>query len=143
MKAAKAQFNCPLHNCSLDKRALCCCLLAKNQYTYLHLDSFVNLLQKKSIVLWKVTHNRINIHTVVATMTFTGVKPSISTSNVALKANPGTVLKSIYSSWGFQNSPNMFKLIEFWLRYLRSKTNDMILKKAKQQLHKNPVPNWN
>jgi len=29
----------------------------------------------------------------VATMTFTSVKPSISTSNVALKANPGTVLK--------------------------------------------------
>ena len=32
------------------------------------------------------------------------------------------------SSWGFQNTPNMLKLIEFWLRYLRSKTNDMILK---------------
>ena len=31
-------------------------------------------------------------------------------------------------SWGFQNTPNMLKLIEFWLRYLRSKTNDMILK---------------
>ena len=30
----------------------------------------------------------------VATTTFTGVKPSISTSNVALNANPGTVLKS-------------------------------------------------
>ena len=30
--------------------------------------------------------------------------------------------------WGFQNTPNMLKLIEFWLRYLRSKTNDMILK---------------
>ena len=30
------------------------------------------------------------------------------------------------SSWGFQNTPNMLKLIEFWLRYLRSKTNDMI-----------------
>ena len=34
----------------------------------------------------------------------------------------------ICSSWGFQNTPYMFKLIEFWLRYLRSKTNDMILK---------------
>ena len=33
-------------------------------------------------------------NTVVATMTFTGVKPSISTSDVALKANPGTVLKT-------------------------------------------------
>ena len=32
------------------------------------------------------------------------------------------------SSWGFQNTPNMLKLIEFWLRYLRSKTNDRILK---------------
>ena len=30
------------------------------------------------------------------------------------------------SSWGFQNTPNMFKLIKFWLRYLRSKTNDII-----------------
>ena len=33
-------------------------------------------------------------YTVVATITFTSVKPSISTSNVALNANPGTVLKS-------------------------------------------------
>ena len=33
-------------------------------------------------------------------------------------------------SWGFQNTPNMLKLIEFWLRYLRSKTNDMILKNS-------------
>ena len=33
-------------------------------------------------------------------------------------------------TWGFQNTPNMFKLIEFWLRYLRSKTNDMILKSS-------------
>ena len=32
-------------------------------------------------------------------------------------------------SWGFQNTPNMLKVIEFWLRYLRSKTNDMILKR--------------
>ena len=32
-------------------------------------------------------------------------------------------------SWGFQNTPYMFTLIEFWLRYLRSKTNDMILKR--------------
>ena len=31
---------------------------------------------------------------VVATRTFTSAKPSISTSNVALKANPGTVLES-------------------------------------------------
>ena len=36
----------------------------------------------------------------------------------------------ICSSWGFQNTPYMFKLIKFWLRYLRSKTNDMILKKS-------------
>ena len=34
------------------------------------------------------------------------------------------------SSWGFQNTPNMLKLIEFWLRYLRSKTNDWILKNS-------------
>ena len=33
-------------------------------------------------------------------------------------------------SWGFQNTPNMLRLIEFWLRYLRSKTNDMILKSS-------------
>ena len=39
----------------------------------------------------------------------------------------------IFSSWGFQNTPNMLELIEFWRRYLRSKTNDVILK--------NPV-NW-
>ena len=32
--------------------------------------------------------------------------------------------------WGFQNTPNMLKLIEFWLRYLRSKKNDMILKNS-------------
>ena len=50
-------------------------------------------------------------------MTFTGVKPSISPSNVALNTNPG-----------FQNTPNILELIEFGLRYLRSKTNDMILK---------------
>ena len=36
----------------------------------------------------------------------------------------------ICSSWGFQNTPNMLKLIEFWLRYMRSKTNDMILKNS-------------
>ena len=29
-------------------------------------------------------------------MTFNGVKPSISPSNIALNANPGTVLKSDY-----------------------------------------------
>ena len=34
------------------------------------------------------------------------------------------------SSWGCQNTPNMLRLIEFWLRYLRSKTNDMILKSS-------------
>ena len=32
-------------------------------------------------------------YTLVANMTFSSVKPSISTSNVALKANLGTVLK--------------------------------------------------
>ena len=34
------------------------------------------------------------------------------------------------SSWRFQNTPNMLRLIEFWLRYLTSKTNDMILKNS-------------
>ena len=34
------------------------------------------------------------IHTVVANMTFTGVKPSISPSNVAQNANLGTVLET-------------------------------------------------
>ena len=33
-------------------------------------------------------------YTVVANMTFSSVKPSISPSNIALNANPGTVLKS-------------------------------------------------
>ena len=33
-------------------------------------------------------------------------------------------------SWGFQNTPNMLKLIVFWLRYLRSKINGMILKNS-------------
>ena len=36
----------------------------------------------------------------------------------------------ICSSWRFQNTPNILKLIEFWLRYMRSKTNDMILKNS-------------
>ena len=34
------------------------------------------------------------VNTVVATMTFTSVKPSISPSNLAQNANPGTVLKT-------------------------------------------------
>ena len=34
------------------------------------------------------------INTVVATRTFTSVKPSISPSNFAQNANPGTVLKT-------------------------------------------------
>ena len=32
-------------------------------------------------------------YTVVATTTFTGLKPSVSPSNVAQNANPGTVLE--------------------------------------------------
>ena len=33
----------------------------------------------------------------VATMAFTGVKPSLSASNVPVKANPGTVLITAHS----------------------------------------------
>ena len=66
--------------------------------------TFVSLLQSKLFAFLPtqlVTNNGgrknvsiQNIHTVVANMTFSSVKPSISTSNVALKANPGTVMKS-------------------------------------------------
>ena len=35
-------------------------------------------------------------NTVVATRTFTGLKPSISPSNVALNSNPGTVLETAH-----------------------------------------------
>ena len=48
-------------------------------------------------------------------------------SNFDQNANPGTVLNSAHheDSW---NTPNMLKLIKFWQSYLRSKTNDIILK---------------
>ena len=39
-----------------------------------------------------------------------------------------------WSSLGFQNTPNMLKFIEFWLRYLRSKTNDIILKNSSKMI---------
>ena len=39
-------------------------------------------------------NGRLPSHTVVATRTFTGLKPSISPSNVALNSNPGTVLET-------------------------------------------------
>ena len=41
------------------------------------------------------------INTVAANRTFSSVKPSISPSNVALNANPGTVCFEICLSWGF------------------------------------------
>ena len=44
------------------------------------------------------------IDTVVASMTFSSVKPTISPSNVALNANQGTVLKSALPE-DFKTSP--------------------------------------
>ena len=44
-------------------------------------------------------------------MTFSGVKPSISPSNIALNANSGTVLKSARLR-DSKNTPNMLRLIE-------------------------------
>ena len=43
---------------------------------------------------WIISCNLKQSNTVLATMTFSGLKPSISPSNVAQNANPGTVLKT-------------------------------------------------
>ena len=48
-------------------------------------------------------------------MTSSSVKPSISPSDVALNANPGTVLKSARPE-DSKKKPNMLKLIEFSLK---------------------------
>ena len=48
--------------------------------------------QKRVLVL----HYTYSADTVVTNMTFSSVKPSISPSNIALNANPGTVLKSAH-----------------------------------------------
>ena len=50
----------------------------------------------------------------VATITFTGVKPSISTSNVALNANPGTVLKTARDE-DFKTHLTLSKKVYVWV----------------------------
>ena len=67
-----------------------------------------NYYAKNYIVPLEEAH----VHTVVATMTFTGVKPSISTSNVAQNANQGTVLKFACSE-DFKTPPTCSNRLSF------------------------------
>ena len=78
--------------------------------------------QKRVLVL----HYTYSTDTEVANMTFSSVKTSISPSFCSKCKSKDSF--EICLSWGFQNTPNMLKFIEFWLRYLRPKTNNTILK---------------
>ena len=73
----------------------------------------MNASYTTELVLELATIGRVN--TVVANRTFSSVKPSISPSDVALNANPGTVLKSARPE-DSKKKPNMLKLIEFSLK---------------------------
>ena len=95
----------------------------------LFLDMYIgnmNLILCAPIAKLKVNaekHAQFHVfyNTVVATMTFSGLKPSY-----LLKCCSKCKSRNIFgncASWGFQNTPNILKLIKFWLRYLRSKTN--------------------